>query len=124
MERETKLKRWISDTQVLLDLLLSLPFLTFSTDFKDDLRAEQEFKCAVCGIIPRKLEIHHIVPRKFEGSDNPENAVGLCPNCHDVWDSLFDEGIFYPGIKAAETKSEQWKSQIAREKVIYRFRKK
>ncbi len=33
----------------------------------------------------RFLEIHHIVPRRENGSNDPENLVTLCSACHRLW---------------------------------------
>lgn len=40
------------------------------------------------------LEEHHIVPRRFSGSDNDENLVQLCPTCHEKLERLYDERFY------------------------------
>jgi hypothetical protein len=40
------------------------------------------------------LEEHHIVPLRFDGSDDAENMVRLCPTCHKKLERLYD-GRFY-----------------------------
>src|SRR5260370_25405613 len=37
---------------------------------------------AVCNRL-HGVQVHHIVPRHLGGSDDPSNAIPLCPNCHD-----------------------------------------
>ena len=37
--------------------------------------------CANCGVTTN-LQRHHIVPRKFGGTDRPTNIVTLCGKCH------------------------------------------
>jgi len=70
--------------------------LAFSRGLKEKIRKEQKGICADCGKKPKKLEIHHIIPQSMEGPDTRDNAVGLCPECHDKWDALaFLKGIFY-----------------------------
>ena len=38
--------------------------------------------CAACGLNYPLLDIHHIQPRAEGGSDDPDNLIDLCPNCH------------------------------------------
>ena len=76
--------------------LYGLSFLAFSKELKERVRKEQKGICADCGTKPKKLEIHHIIPQSMGGADTRENAVGLCPECHEKWDELaFLKKIFY-----------------------------
>ena len=43
------------------------------------------------------LEAHHIVPQRFGGSDDAENLVRVCPNCHERLERLYD-GRFYDAL--------------------------
>jgi len=45
-------------------------------------------KCAVCGF-DEVVEVHHIIPRYLNGSDNIDNLILLCPNHH----ALADRGM-------------------------------
>ncbi len=45
-------------------------------------------KCAVCSF-DEVVEIHHIIPRRLGGDDDPDNLILLCPNHH----SLADKGM-------------------------------
>lgn len=40
-------------------------------------------KCMECGKSKCKLEVHHIKPRRLNGSNTPNNLITLCDNCHD-----------------------------------------
>lgn len=39
-------------------------------------------RCLGCGQ-GEKLEIHHIIPLKYGGSDDPDNILTLCKKCHE-----------------------------------------
>ena len=41
------------------------------------------YTCQKCKAKHIKLEVHHIVHRKNEGSDDSENLICLCKECHD-----------------------------------------
>lgn len=38
--------------------------------------------CQKCGSHERDLHVHHKVPWRFGGTDDPENLITLCSNCH------------------------------------------
>ena len=82
----------------------------FSKQLKEQVRKEQHYCCDECG---RKgsTEIHHKVAQRLGGSDERINAVGLCPNDHEKWDLLMEEGIIYPGVPLSEAKPEQFKKR-------------
>lgn len=40
------------------------------------------------------LEVHHIKPRRYNGSDEPENTVTLCGSCHNKIECLYDDAFF------------------------------
>lgn len=47
---------------------------------EDYIFALQEGKCPICG---RPIaEYHHLISRSEDGSDRPENILGLCKDCH------------------------------------------
>ena len=41
-------------------------------------------KCFKCGWGEASCDIHHIIPKKIGGTDDPNNLTVLCPNCHRV----------------------------------------
>jgi hypothetical protein len=75
--------------------LYGISLLAFSKKLKEQVREEQKGICADCGGRPPQLHIHHIVPQSMGGPDTIDNAVGLCPNCHQKWDEKAKEGIFF-----------------------------
>ncbi len=56
-------------------------------------------KCFVCGF-DEITEVHHIVPRRYGGTDEEGNLVLLCPNHH----ALADRGML--SIKDIHTKTD------------------
>lgn len=40
------------------------------------------------------LESHHVVPRRFDGSDKEENLVTVCPTCHRKLEGLYDKRFY------------------------------
>lgn len=42
-------------------------------------RCLDPYTCHVRGV---SIHRHHIIPRKFGGSNDPENVVDLCSSCH------------------------------------------
>jgi hypothetical protein len=39
--------------------------------------------CQDCGITNTRMEVHHIIPRRLNGSDSINNLITLCSTCHD-----------------------------------------
>ncbi len=56
--------------------------VAFAQSDIDDLLARTGRLCAVCNC-RHGVQVHHIVPRHLGGTDDPSNAIPLCPNCHD-----------------------------------------
>lgn len=51
--------------------------------------------CFICGDQkPNSIETHHIVPRRYGGSDRDENLVDLCASCHSAIEKLYDERFY------------------------------
>jgi DNA replicative helicase MCM subunit Mcm2 (Cdc46/Mcm family) len=40
------------------------------------------------------LETHHIVPERYGGSDDADNLVRLCPNCHERLEQVYDQRFY------------------------------
>lgn len=52
-------------------------------------------RCYICGEDnPNVLQTHHILPRRYGGTDDGENLVRLCANCHQAVESIYDEEFF------------------------------
>lgn len=56
-------------------------------------------ECYFCEGGSDVLESHHIVPRRFGGSDRDHNLVQVCPTCHQKLERLYSER-FYDAIGA------------------------
>lgn len=55
----------------------------------------EEAECFICGSHrPNSIESHHIVPRRYGGSDAPENLVNLCSSCHSAIEKLYDDSFY------------------------------
>lgn len=51
--------------------------------------------CVICGYDNEyTLQKHHIVPRRFGGSDDEDNLVSLCANCHEVIEKIYDKSFY------------------------------
>jgi hypothetical protein len=59
-------------------------------------------KCYFC---PKRIdiEVHHIVPQRFNGTDKQENLVALCDRCHKKLERLYDKR-FYQRLGIKDTK--------------------
>lgn len=40
--------------------------------------------CSICGWNESTCDVHHIIPKKEGGSDNFDNLIVVCPNCHRI----------------------------------------
>lgn len=49
-----------------------------------------------CHFCPRKdsVEVHHVVPRRFEGMDRRDNLVAVCERCHKKLEALYDKRFY------------------------------
>jgi 5-methylcytosine-specific restriction endonuclease McrA len=47
---------------------------------RDVLLVEARHRCTVCS--EKCFEIHHIMEVSEGGTDEPDNLIVLCPNCH------------------------------------------
>lgn len=62
-------------------------------------------RCYFCGS-DGPIQTHHVVPRRYDGSDDEENLVDLCCNCHQRLEKLYDKR-FYQEISVAQTANAQ-----------------
>lgn len=65
--------------------------MSFARPLVDQLLAETGRMCAVCNGM-HKVQVHHIVPQAQGGPDTYQNAIPLCPNCHDEVHAHFAPG--------------------------------
>jgi hypothetical protein len=54
--------------------------MAIANNIRDQLLVESQHRCTICS--ERCFEIHHILELSEEGTDEPENLIVLCPNCH------------------------------------------
>jgi len=67
-----------------------------------DVKSPQD-RCAFCGCDNENvLERHHRIPSRFGGSDNDENLVTVCANCHSVLERIYNED-FWQRVKSLGT---------------------
>lgn len=53
----------------------------------------KQFICARCGKFSKSAHLHHIKELIDGGSNNNENLIPLCENCHIEWDAGADVGM-------------------------------
>lgn len=56
----------------------------FSEELKIEVKKKSHYRCVVCNSFG-PLHVHHIDPSSEGGSDDFDNAVALCPSCHDIY---------------------------------------
>jgi len=56
--------------------------MPFPKKESEELLARTGRRCCICGTLHR-VQLHHIIPKSDGGNDRIENAIPLCPNCHD-----------------------------------------
>lgn len=54
--------------------------MAFAESIKKEVRRKADFNCCRCRATG--IEVHHIVPKAYGGTDDIDNAAPLCPNCH------------------------------------------
>lgn len=48
----------------------------------EELLADTGRRCCICSAL-HSVQLHHIIPAEERGTDDIDNAIPLCPNCHD-----------------------------------------
>jgi len=52
-------------------------------------------ECQVCGHhFPKSMNCHHLIPRRYGGSDDDDNVVILCANCHTAIEQLYNRSFW------------------------------
>jgi hypothetical protein len=93
-----QLNKWINITNYWLeDVAIDIRALTdgykpYSWQYQKSNRLDENIrkavilrdgcKCMECGKSNRKLEVHHIKPRRLNGSNTLDNLITLCVKCH------------------------------------------
>jgi len=72
---------------------------------RDGYKCIEEGCSEICS--PAELDVHHLIPRSYGGSDNPSNLITLCDGCH---------GARHPNLQVglARRSIERWAVRLAR----------
>lgn len=58
---------------------------------------ERDKVCRVCGKTPEQngqaLQVNHLIPFRFGGTNHPENLVALCDSCHHRVDAMVTKAL-------------------------------
>jgi hypothetical protein len=57
--------------------------MAFTEALKSKVRKKAHLSCCLCKAIG--VEVHHIIPQEEDGNDTEDNAVPLCPSCHEAY---------------------------------------
>ncbi len=57
----------------------------------DQLLAHCGRRCCICGHL-HAVQVHHIKPKEKGGTDDIQNGIPLCPNCHDAVHTGYSSG--------------------------------
>ena len=76
-------------------------------------------ECAFCGMTEkeheeergRSLDIHHIIPRRADGSNKPENLISVCISCHKTLESTQADAL--ERIEFNQTEKQNYEEKIA-----------
>jgi hypothetical protein len=60
-------------------------------------------RCCICGSL-HNVQLHHIFPTEEGGTDDIDNAIPLCPNCHDEVHGRYASGRTTRSYTANELK--------------------
>lgn len=59
-----------------------------SKEYRLQILERDNFTCQFCGVGGKHsdyiLEVHHVIWRRYGGSDAPHNLLTCCPVCHDL----------------------------------------
>jgi len=59
------------------------------------MKTESDDNCRICGHVnSNDLETHHVVPRRYGGSNSPSNLVTLCGSCHNALENIYDDRFY------------------------------
>jgi hypothetical protein len=90
-------------------------FMSFPTKEAEQLLVDTGRQCCICGIL-HKVQLHHIIPPEKGGTDDIDNAIPLCPNCHDEVHREYASGQVTRGYSARELR-------LHRQRAVDRVRK-
>ncbi|MEH7246532.1 RNA-guided endonuclease IscB [Neobacillus niacini] len=111
-----RLHRWIRiDSIFLEDVLIDIRALEkgykpYKWEYQQSNRLDENIRKAVvlrdyntcqdCGLSNTRMEVHHITPRRLNGSDSIHNLITLCSSCHEkvTGDELNHREKFYQKV--------------------------
>ena len=79
---------------------------TFSEIIKKSVLERDEYKCKVCECQNERLEVHHILRRKLGGTNDSDNLITLCVDCHRAIDTGDEEYAIKACYKKAKNLTE------------------
>jgi len=51
--------------------------------------------CEICGQhYPNAMHYHHLIPRRYGGSNSDDNLILLCANCHGAIEQIYDRSFW------------------------------
>src|SRR4051794_6680866 len=65
--------------------------MAFKKSEVEELLAKTGRHCCICKVL-HQIQVHHIVPLEKGGSDEIDNAIPLCPTCHDAVHKEYSSG--------------------------------
>ena len=71
-------------------------------------------KCMECGKSNCKLEVHHIKPRKLNGSNTLSNLITLCETCHQKTEGKEEQYMehYFDILKSSDNKNLDYASHV------------
>lgn len=69
-------------------------YIMETSDWRDAVLMRDKFSCQRCGS-NQSLTVHHIIPKEFktEFTNNVNNGITLCRECHDKWHKSHDNSV-------------------------------
>lgn len=91
----------------------------FSEKEVEQLLVDTGRKCCICDKL-HSVQVHHIVPKEEGGTDDIDNAITLCPNCHNEVHQHYVPGQVTRVYTVSELKGHRKKTiELARKKEQY-----
>ena len=118
-----QLNKWINITNYWLeDVAIDIRVLTdgyksYSWQYQKSNRLDENFrkavilrdgcKCMECGKTNCRLEVHHIKPKRFGGSNTLTNTISLCENCHQNTENKEEQFMqhFFDMLNSSDNKN-------------------
>ena len=71
-------------------------------------------KCMECGRTDTRLEVHHIKPKRLDGSNTMDNLITLCKECHQVTEGKEEQYMqhFFNRLSSSDNKRLNYASHV------------